>query len=453
MLPPKIHIWETFPIHPQPHPGEALSSYLGRLMAANGIVDQRRMLDLCFPYLLSRPTIDQIDLGAVPLAFLASLTECAESRLVALTFAPLVARLGLDLQSRTLRNDLTDSQHFCPACLVEHPWHRLIWRFDYIRGCLDHNCTLIKRCRQCSSLFSPLNPIPGQCQQCGRDHRGVAVATLTPEDRRTAERYVHDLTYLLTPVHEPTWQVQDMVRQAGRHLAVRRQAARLYEEDIAPFLSCPVEYMGSYEEGRIRSRRSITTYFEYAHFLGLTMQTLFEPSGQALLTDIRQGRAQLMADMHRILADLKNELQKSLKDSRDRRQPTDDPVLQAIDNVGEILAAQGRLTNSSSICEITGMSWEALHQYPGGSDHIEHALVEARRRSHYHSRCDTVIKVVMAIFVLRSARRPVSLTRVAQILKCKPDQVRYFPEIADLIRKASMLQFPDEVSPETSAPR
>lgn len=210
--------------------------------------------------------------------------------------------------------------------------------------------------------------------------------------------------------------------------------------------------MRSYEEGRLRSRRlSITNYFEYAYFLGLTMQMLFEPSGRALLTDIRQGRAQLVVDMHRILADLKNEPERSLKDFRDRRQPTDDPVLQAIDNVGEILAAQGRLANWSSIYEITGMSWEALHQYPGGSDHIERAFAESQRRSHYQWRCDTVIKVVVAMFILRSTRSPVLLTRIAQILEREPHQARYFPEIADLIHEASMLQFPDEAPPEEDA--
>lgn len=218
MLPVKIHIWETFPLHPQPHAGEALSSYLSRLMVANGIVDQRRMLDLCFSQLPSRPSVNQLDLGVVPLAPLASLTECAEERLRALTFAPLVTRLGLDPQAtmteRLVQGDLTDRPQFCPACLVEHPWHRLIWRFNRIRGCLDHNCTLIQWCRQCSSRFPPLDLMnnPGHCAKCGHDHRGVAGAALTPEAQRTTERYVRDLAYLLTSVHEPTWQVQDMVR-------------------------------------------------------------------------------------------------------------------------------------------------------------------------------------------------------------------------------------------------
>lgn len=362
MVPPKIHIWETLPLHLQPHSGEALSSYLSRLMAVNGIFDQRRMLDLCFPHLPARPSMDQLDLGAVPLAPLASLTECAESRLVALTFAPLAARLGLNPQAATtvrfLQPGLTGSWHFCPWCLVDQPSYRLIWRFDSVRGCLNHNCSLTDRCSHCSSPFALLAPVdqPGQCAQCGFDHRGVPATPLTPEARRSIMNDLGDLEYLLTPGDERKASGEDRVRDAGMRLAARRQAAGLSEEDVLPFLPGSLPNLGALEGGMLRAGQlDITIFFTYVAFLGLTIRALFDPVDQVLAMGIRQGRTHLVTTMTSILADLNDDLHVALAPLQARRKPSHDPVVQAIDQAWEILATQGRAPTWSTICELADL--------------------------------------------------------------------------------------------------
>ena len=454
MLPPKIHIWETFPLHPQPHPGEALSSYLHRLMVVNGIVDQRRMLDLCFPQLPARPTMNQLDLGAVPLASLASLTECSESRLRALTFAPLATRLGLDPQATTtvkfLQPGLTGSWHFCPGCLVDQPWYRLIWRFDRVRGCLDHNCYLTRRCSYCSSLFSLFDSVnrPGHCTQCGFDHRGVPAPPLTPEARRNTMNDLRDLEYLLTPVDEHKTSGEDTVRDAGMRLAVRRQAAGLLEEDILPFLPGSLPNLGSLEGGMLRAGRlDITIFFAYVAFLGLTIRDLFAPRDQG----IRQGRTHLVTAMTRSLADLNNDLHVALAPLQARRKPSHDPIVQAIDQAWEILATQGRAPTWSTICELADLQREAIINYPGVDERVQIIFAESRVQSRHRVLRAFVIQVVAAIFVLRATQRPVSLTNIAQLLQRDRHNLRYYPEIAQLIKQATMLQFSDEASPEIEA--
>lgn len=452
MLPPKIHIWDTFPLHPPLHSGEALSSYLSRLMALNGITEPRRMFALCFPQLSSRITPDHLDLGMVPLGPLASLTGCTESRLIAATYAPLAERFGLNpLAAATLSflgPGLTRSSQFCPACLVEGSWYRLIWRFTRIRGCLDHNYSLINRCRQCSSPFSLLDPVnqPGQCPRCRLDHRGVAGTVLTKEDRWATERYVHDLASMLTPMHEPTAQVQNTLRQVSMRLAARRQAAGLHAADIIPFLPGSLRSLHSLEDDVPASGAfDISIYMAYASFLGFTIPALFDLSTQVSATHIRQGRTHLVTTMTSILADLNDQLQGRLNHLQAIRESATDPVVQAIDAALTVLARRSSAPTWSNICAIAGLRWEAVRHHPGAHQRVDLAKAESRVRARYRGICALVIQVVAAILVLRAKRNTVSLTQVAQLLQYQPHELLYYPEIGRLIKEATMLHFLDDV--------
>src|SRR6266851_1404238 len=58
---------------------------------------------------------------------------------------------------------------FCPACLKEAAYHRLVWMPLAVSACLKHRCLLMNRCQQCSRAVSIQDIVETQCGRCG-DH-------------------------------------------------------------------------------------------------------------------------------------------------------------------------------------------------------------------------------------------------------------------------------------------
>jgi hypothetical protein len=258
-----------------------------------------------------------------------------------------------------------------------------------------------------------------------------------------------DLEYLLTPVDERKTSGEDMVRDAGIRLAARREGAGLSEEDILPFLPGSLPNLGALEGGMLRAGRlDITIFFAYVAFLGLTIRALFAPTDRMVATGIRQGRTHLVTAMTSILADLNDDLRVALAPLQARRKPSNDPVVQAIDHAWEVLATQGRTPTWSTICELADLPRESILNYPGVDEHVQIIFAEARVQSRYRVLRAFVIQVVAAMLVLRATQCTVSLTNVAHLLQRDRRDLLYYPEIAQLIKQASMLQFPDETSPE-----
>ncbi len=58
---------------------------------------------------------------------------------------------------------------FCPACLKETAYHRLVWMPLAVSACLKHRCLLMNRCQRCSRAVSIQDIVQTQCGRCG-DH-------------------------------------------------------------------------------------------------------------------------------------------------------------------------------------------------------------------------------------------------------------------------------------------
>ncbi len=75
--------------------------------------------------------------------------------------SPLLAQ---SLASKQVRP--TSAGQFCPLCLKDSSYHRLIWMPIAVSACLEHSCLLVDRCQQCSGKVSTREIIEMRCHKC-----------------------------------------------------------------------------------------------------------------------------------------------------------------------------------------------------------------------------------------------------------------------------------------------
>lgn len=450
MVLPKFHIWDTLPLHPQPEYGEALSSYLGRLMAVNKIDSQKDMLSLCFPEQHWRRAVDHLDYGSVSLRTLARLTACSVAALSTTTYASLVTRFGFDPKDNSsilfLRSEMTQTQQFCPQCIVDHPWYKLVWRFRSVRGCIHHNCQLLNMCKRCHAFFPLLYSFyePGICLRCGFDHRRLAIESLSRRERIDVARYVYDLEYLLKPVDENESELNVTLHNAVIRLVVRQQAVGLTDVDIVPFLPDRIRGQDVFREQQFHlGVDSASSTFAYTYFLGLTISELFSPIDQTMVADVTQG-TQGIGDIARQAIQQINNEETLTNQRRSWNQPTDSPMLRTINHVIHVVVAENRFPTVSRICEIAGISQEVLSSDPVWRRCLMLARSTFRSRCRYQFRRELVIKIVSAILMLREKKLPVSLTQIARHVDRMPYEILHFLEIAQILMVATHVRLPDE---------
>jgi hypothetical protein len=71
---------------------------------------------------------------------------------------------------------------FCPTCLNEAPYHRLIWTPIAIAACLRHMCMLVNRCPRCEHPVSIPMIITTHCQTCGANLLEAPARSLAEDD-------------------------------------------------------------------------------------------------------------------------------------------------------------------------------------------------------------------------------------------------------------------------------
>jgi hypothetical protein len=80
------------------------------------------------------------------------------------------------LRPRKLR--LETNAQFCPACLQEGAYHRLIWSLREVTACCRHRCLLLQACPVCGAGVGIGDVVKCRCPVCDTDLRGSSASSL-----------------------------------------------------------------------------------------------------------------------------------------------------------------------------------------------------------------------------------------------------------------------------------
>ncbi len=148
-------------VRSRPFPDEALSSYLFRLSKANGL----SLLSILNSIKTSRGHyVQQNDIGlldfspksVVDTKRLAKMVDLPEEKLLSLSFYyALKTFCSSDSveRSRVFSGMIRDHKYYCPKCLEEKLYFKLIWKIQDVNVCVVHGIPLLRRCYSCGSLL------------------------------------------------------------------------------------------------------------------------------------------------------------------------------------------------------------------------------------------------------------------------------------------------------------
>ncbi len=197
-------------LRPRPYPDESLASWLVRLSIANGYCGPRAA-DYSprgrIAHMAGGPTKADWSTGALaapksPRAFgqLALLTRTplavlhgATAHRFALLFTPPerdvdMMRIPGSRDRPLLRHrpqaylvNPHESARYCPHCLRDAAYHRLLWMVTSVAVCLRHNCLLLMHCPDCRATTLVQGVVTGHCLACGADLTAASPPTLPPD--------------------------------------------------------------------------------------------------------------------------------------------------------------------------------------------------------------------------------------------------------------------------------
>lgn len=130
---------DLLPIHPHPRELESFTGYLTRLAEANAIRQMNRLNVLTGLFLAEVRSPSDFPVAA-GFRQLPQLTGCSIERLNGTTIYHLLRKFGRTTAAPQRSKQFLDESvayhlRYCPACLVEHGYISLLWRFLAIRSC------------------------------------------------------------------------------------------------------------------------------------------------------------------------------------------------------------------------------------------------------------------------------------------------------------------------------
>lgn len=167
-------------IRPAIEQGECLSSYLQRVSDSNYISSHylwRHFLktNSHYPQSSISRLVDVTPSSTIDLSLLSSLLLTSRDALEDLTFMQVFRKFGVDINdinhSRILSNLIDTNRKFCPECISENPYFKLIWQVTEIKFCEKHGLELNTKCSNCNN-FIPILPNSTdfrRCPTCGFD--------------------------------------------------------------------------------------------------------------------------------------------------------------------------------------------------------------------------------------------------------------------------------------------
>lgn len=166
----------VFSVRPKLLPGESCWSYLIRLADQNGIpvLAMLNSIKTWEQKYIQRADFGLLDItpgSALNMEQLSRLTRQSVEELLSSTFTPLLRIFGASEEvqrARFLSGMLLDTYRFCPHCLEEAPYFRLLWKMAPVTSCVKHGVFLIERCPGCNKQmsFQDIELLDG-CPHCG----------------------------------------------------------------------------------------------------------------------------------------------------------------------------------------------------------------------------------------------------------------------------------------------
>ena len=461
--------FDVLPLHPAPQPGESLTGYLRRIAHLNSVQSVHELSDQSRIWLNN--LIRQPDTPLADYAGMAKLLVCTEDQLRDLTFQHLLdkfGRSGIGQRPGTfLSSSLSYTLRYCPLCLAENTYYRLIWRFTRLAGCPDHAVAFIDRCPGCEAKL-PVFSTPFQldcCPHCETDLRAVEPAPLTRLAHQTAIGNAHELSFLLAP-HD--WH-EAVASALGPQLAALRKQARLTAAEVGAQIGITETQIKGVESRDVDSRQGtrLEHYLDYAAALRTSLRDILldlaahATDGDDLTTATRADlyeaalleRAQVAAAELEALGDVvtqaaigralsmsvpslryyprlrafleqysDTERLQALRDARE-----DDLLAQANDAVAE-LREQGERVTAAAIGRIIGRAPEGFRYYPRLQ-----ALIEQESDSRARYEAQLLAQVRAAIAELEAEGELISQARIAQRVGLTPEALKRYDSTARLL--------------------
>lgn len=269
---------DVLPLHPPIKNLESFTGFLTRVAQANHIQSFQKLSVICD---VSTGVIRKLsDFPLLSYGEIASRMGCQYSSILATTFFHMIRKFGilkpLNLIPVFFKGSLGLHLRYCPACIAQDPYYRLIWRFLALPGCSIHSCRFLEQCGHCGNTI-PLFMIPskiGICPTCNGDLRSCSVTALSENEWRSVCADSADFEYLLSS-HQ--WgEDEDIEKKVGHRLAMCRRERGLSTQQIAANLAIPLYELQSIERGDIHRNISFATYVRYAKYFDGTFKDVFE---------------------------------------------------------------------------------------------------------------------------------------------------------------------------------
>lgn len=162
-------------------PGESLASIIERLTLLNGYESSRTILELCKigtdkSLILPRSPDWLLRLSALADVMCGDLYAAAGNIYTGILpqpeFRGASAALGsTGMSSRSARKYFwyTNAAKFCPMCLREAAYHRLLWTLNCVSVCTQHQLLLTDICPMCRGRVSIRDVVLAECNTCRAD--------------------------------------------------------------------------------------------------------------------------------------------------------------------------------------------------------------------------------------------------------------------------------------------
>jgi TniQ len=465
-------IWKVLPLHPRPQPLESMTSYIIRLVEANGLQSINELGVLAGRMTFSN--LKSLDYPATAYPGLAQITGHPEERWFDMTFFHLIQRFGCAMNRSSfhkfLVGSLAPSLRYCPICLAEHApaYYSLLWRFLVLPGCIEHGVRFLDQCGHCQSPLPLLRYLPQliRCPTCQGDLRTCKPFRLSDDDVEPTDRRTNDLKMLLTPSPRPL--VKEQAKLIGRRFQLLRQRQDLWVPEVASLMSRDTSIIQDIDYVRRFRQASLNDYMQYADVLGSSLREIFdeqsledlvEPfSEEKLLDQVETAIRQLQTRGKPILlgsvGDLVGMTVRCLKRyprvkkllsrcETERRQEIfqvdpqrEEELVKQVEQTLKQLEARGEPIILQHVCDLVGLSYSYMVMKCPRIRALFYEYQKNRSERGLSPRLDEEAKVQQvqtAINMLVSQGESVTLRRIRQIVRLTQRQLRHSPRIKALL--------------------